>query len=199
MSELIDKLRVDFKNEEYRHSYAEECLNATIATQLKVLREQRGMTQEKLAEKAGMKQPRLSVLEDANYANWSISTLKRLARALDVALSVKFEAFSEVILDFEEMSRNSLERLSFGDDPVFLFKNVRTSRAFRRRRHAFNDAERIALQGKQMNLFSAEIKGWPAQEPSSRSESNAEDAAMVGMSLGQHGRRQDATSVGSVG
>ena len=56
-----------------------------VATQIKVLREQRVMTQAALAEKADMRQPRLSVMEDAGYSNWSINTLKRLARAFDLA------------------------------------------------------------------------------------------------------------------
>ena len=45
MSELVDQLRAEFQDEEYRHSYAEECVNTMIATQIKVLREARNMTQ----------------------------------------------------------------------------------------------------------------------------------------------------------
>jgi transcriptional regulator with XRE-family HTH domain len=149
MSELIEKLRNDFQDEEYRHSYAEECLNTIIATQLKVLREQRELTQRALAKKCDMKQPRITVLEDSNYSNWSINTLKRLARAFDVALSVKFEAFSDLILDFENMSKESLERPSFNDDPLFSCRNVISSTRFRRHRHA---AIRNAATGSQLNL-----------------------------------------------
>lgn len=147
MSELVDKLRAEFQDEEYRHSYAEECLNTMIATQIKTLREQRHLTQAALAEMSGMRQPRLSVMEDANYSSWSVSTLKRLARALDLALSVKFESFSDVVLDFEELSTESLERPSFRDDSVFRSSKVSTKRAFRKRRNM--DAETIALQSRQ--------------------------------------------------
>ena len=151
MSELVDKLRSEFQNEEYRHSYAEECVNTMIATQIKVLREEREMTQSSLATKTGMAQPRLSVMENADYSNWSINTLKRLARAFDLALSVKFEAFSEVILDFEEMNKETLGRPSFKDDPIFCCTKVRTHRAFRRKRRLL-DAQQMALQGKQQTL-----------------------------------------------
>ena len=41
MSELVEKLRDEFRDKEYRHAYADECLNTMIATQIKVLREQR--------------------------------------------------------------------------------------------------------------------------------------------------------------
>ncbi len=132
MSSLITKLRRKFQDEDYRHSYAEECLNTMIASQIKVLRDQREMTQGELAEKTGMRQPRLSVLEDASYSSWSINTLKRLARAFDVALSVRFESFSDVILDFESLSREFLERPAFKDDPLFSFQKVVTSRGSRR-------------------------------------------------------------------
>jgi transcriptional regulator with XRE-family HTH domain len=150
MSELVDKLRPEFQNEDYRHSYAEECVNTMIATQIKVLREERSMTQSALAEKAEMAQPRLSVMENADYSNWSINTLKRLARAFDVAVSVKFETFSNVVMDFEEMCREALSRPSFKDDPIFRSAKVRTHRAFRARRGP--DADRGALQGGQQIL-----------------------------------------------
>jgi transcriptional regulator with XRE-family HTH domain len=119
MSELVDKLRPEFQDAEYRHAYAEECLNTMIAAQIKVLREDRGMTQKQLADMAGMAQPRIPLLEDASYENWTIRTLKRFAKAFDVALSVKFESFSQLISDFEQMNRKSLGRPTFSEDVHF--------------------------------------------------------------------------------
>ena len=119
MSELVDQLRTEFQDEEYRHAYADDCLDTMIATQIKVLREQRGMTQGQLATATGMKQPRIPLLEDATYSNWTVNTLKRFARAFDVALSVKFETFSRLIHDFENLSRKSLQRPTFTNDPQF--------------------------------------------------------------------------------
>jgi len=166
MSELVDQLRPEFQDEEYRHSYAEECLNTMIATQIKVLREQREMTQSALAKKAEMLQPRLSVLENSDYSSWSISTLKRLARAFDLALSVKFEAFSEVVLDFEEMTKETLSRPSFKNDPVFRTARVSTRRRFTRR-HGLG-AQREALQGTQGRLafMSGEVMEFPQRTAS---------------------------------
>ncbi len=133
MSELVDKLRAEFQDKEYRHAYADECLDTMIATQIKVLREQRGMTQGQLAVAAGMKQPRIPVLEDATYSNWTLNTLKRFARAFDVALSVKFETFSRVISDFENLSRESLQRPAFANDPQFQRRRPSSHRRLRRR------------------------------------------------------------------
>ena len=131
MSELVDKLRAEFQDKEYRDAYADECLDTMIATQIKVLREQRGMTQGQLAVATGMKQPRIPVLEDATYSNWSINTLKRFAKAFDVALSVKFETFSKLIEDFENLSRESLQRPAFENDTHFQTQRT-TSRRFHR-------------------------------------------------------------------
>ena len=43
-----------------------------------------------------MKQPRIALMENATYENYSLTTLKRLASALDVALVVRFVPFSEL-------------------------------------------------------------------------------------------------------
>lgn len=132
MNELVDKLRPEFQDKEYRHAYADECLNTMIATQIKVLREQRGMTQKQLADATGMGQPRIPLLEDATYENWTVNTLKRFAKAFDVALSVKFETFSRLISDFENLSRESLERPAFANDAQFQNSRIRR---FHRAKH----------------------------------------------------------------
>ncbi len=119
MSELTDKFRMEFRDEETRHIYADDFLNTYIASQLKVLREDHGWTQQRLAERAGMRQERISVLEDVNYESWSVRTLKRLAKAFDLRLSIKFESFGSFLREFDEFSRDALTRPSFADDPAF--------------------------------------------------------------------------------
>jgi len=110
MNEIRDELWQDFQDEEYAHTYVDDFLNAEIATQIKVLREQRELTQQQLAELAGMSQPRLSLLEDVNYGSWSIKTLKKLARAFDVTLKVSFEGFGSRIGDIVNFNRRALQR-----------------------------------------------------------------------------------------
>lgn len=109
----------EFRDKEYRSAYAESFLDTSIATQIRVLREQRGLKQAELAELTGMKQSRISALEDANYSSWNIGTLKRLASAFDVRLSVSFETFGSLLVDVERTNRAALERPAFADDPVF--------------------------------------------------------------------------------
>ena len=55
------------------------------------IREQRGISQAKLAEKIGTKQPALSRLERGGFRKASLETLSRIADALDARLVVKLE------------------------------------------------------------------------------------------------------------
>jgi transcriptional regulator with XRE-family HTH domain len=118
MFELLKRLIEDFKDKTVRDVYCDEFSNATIATQIKVLREQRGLTQTQLAELSGMKQSRIATMEDINYSSWTIGTLRKLAKAFDVTLSVRFESFGEKLKQIESFSRKSLERPSFDNDPI---------------------------------------------------------------------------------
>lgn len=106
----------DLADKAYREAYADSALDSLIATQLRVLREQRDLTQTQLAEISGMKQSRISTLEDVNYSRWSLSTLKRLARAFDLALVVKFESFSGMLREMDRYGRDYLQQPSFTDD-----------------------------------------------------------------------------------
>jgi transcriptional regulator with XRE-family HTH domain len=119
MSDLTKNLKPAFRDKDYRHGYADEFLNSSIATQLKVLREQRNWSQEELARRAEMLQPRISVMENVNYSSWSINTLRKLAEAFDLTLSVSFEGFGQRLVDIERFNRESLERFSFDEDPIF--------------------------------------------------------------------------------
>lgn len=123
MSKSYSSLREDLiqtaDDKEYRHAYAEESLNLSIATQIKVLREQRGMTQETLAEEAGMMQSMISRYENVDYSSWSIKTLRRLARAFDVDLDVRFRSFREMVESVNSFRREALQVPKFTDDPYF--------------------------------------------------------------------------------
>jgi hypothetical protein len=126
ISDLVDKLKNAFKSKDYRHAYADEFLNVSIATQIKVLREQqqRKWTQAELGNRVNppMKQTRISVMENVNYSSWSINTLRKLAEAFDLRLRVSFESFGSLVNEIEQFNRKALERHSFENDPVFIEK-----------------------------------------------------------------------------
>lgn len=119
MSDLTNNFIAEFQDKETRHIYANDFLNTWIATQIKVLREDHEWTQAQLAEETGMKQERISVLEDVNYESWTIKTLKRFAWAFDLRLSIKFENFGSFLTDYDNFEREKLKRLSFDKDPAF--------------------------------------------------------------------------------
>jgi len=114
-------LRDEFirEDEDYRYAYAEDFLNTYIATQIKVLRDQRQMKQEDLANAIGTKQSGISRLENVNYSNWKTDTLKKLARALGVRLRISFETFGSLLDEDATFSRERLMRPKFEDDPAF--------------------------------------------------------------------------------
>lgn len=102
-----------------RTDHAEMLLDSTVALQIKTLRQQRGWTQRQLADRAGMKQSRISAMERTDYSSWSLSTLRRLAGAFDLRLRVTFEGFGSLLDDYTRLGREDLERPSFCDDPAF--------------------------------------------------------------------------------
>ena len=57
MSDLYEDLKIEFKDPEYRYSYAQSFLNTKLAAQIKTLREDRGETQAEVAARMGIKQP----------------------------------------------------------------------------------------------------------------------------------------------
>lgn len=128
MSKSPDSLRREFiankDNKAYRHAYADENLNITIATQIKVLREQREWRQGDLAAEARMKQPMISRYENVNYSSWSLNTLKKLAWAYDVWLDVRFRRFGELVITTDEFGRESLQVPKFDDDPFFQEEDI---------------------------------------------------------------------------
>lgn len=84
------------RNKEYRDSFVASQISNTIAAQIFSLREARGWKQAEVAAKAGMRQSRISDLEDPNYENYQTRTLVKLASAFDVGLVIRFAPFSEL-------------------------------------------------------------------------------------------------------
>lgn len=119
-SSLKERLLRLFREKDYRRAYVESFLNTFIAAQIKANREKRGLSQSDLADLAGMKQSRISALENVNYSSWSIRTLRRLAAAFDLVLVVRFESFGAVLNDIADFKRETLERPSFEEDPAFV-------------------------------------------------------------------------------
>jgi transcriptional regulator with XRE-family HTH domain len=116
MSELVKTLTNEFANKAYAHAYMDEFYDMALSAQIKALREQRGWTQEELAQQAGMKQERVSTLESGDYSAWTMSTLRKLAKAFDITVKASFEPFSKGILDVINLKRDKLLKLPREED-----------------------------------------------------------------------------------
>lgn len=113
------------EDEEYCYAYADSFLNTWVASQIRVIREQRGMTQKELGEAIGTQQAGISRLESINYSAWKTGTLRRLARALGVRLRISFEPFGTLLDDSEILGPASLERVRREGDPRLLHPKPR--------------------------------------------------------------------------
>lgn len=118
-SSAISKIRALWKryaDKDYRDQFVASKIDADLSAQLYALREQHGLTQEELGHRAKMAQSRIAKLE-GSCEGVSLSTLKRLASAFDVALVVRFVPFSEFL---SQALNENIDRqiLAFANDNV---------------------------------------------------------------------------------
>lgn len=105
-----------FQEKPYRDAYVASHIRNNVAYQLRTIREQRGWTQEELAQKANKTQNTISRLEDPEYGKLTIKTLLEIASALDVALLIKFVPFSQFFGEISNLSPEALSAKSFTEE-----------------------------------------------------------------------------------
>jgi len=92
-----------------------------IPSQIRALRlKTNDMTQKKLAELAGMAQPRISAMESPGETAFNIETLVRLAAAFKVGLKVEFVPFSEMLRWENDYSQDQFDVVRLDQDRAFL-------------------------------------------------------------------------------
>ena len=116
-----EALKQRLKDKECRDAFVSAYVDETIPFQIRALRDQesRKWTQQDLANRAGMKQERISTLENPNYGSYSLRILKQLAATFDVALMVRFVPFSDLAEWKLHLSSDSLEVQSFDQEDYF--------------------------------------------------------------------------------
>ena len=137
MSQLAERLAEEFQDKDYAHAYLEEHGNLRLAAQIKALRELRGLTQRELADLAGMKQERISALENVDYDAWTVKTLRKLAKAFDTGLEVAFVPCSQAIMSVVNVGAVSLKVAPRTED----------LNAFRKQKIINSTGQWIALDG----------------------------------------------------
>ena len=112
--EQLEKL---IENKDFRRTFVGDYVQEMIATQIRALREHRGLSQKELGQASdGMKQGQVSRLEDHDYSGTSVNSLIRMAQAFDVSLIVRLAPFSEFLGWIENQSPDTLLPKSFAEE-----------------------------------------------------------------------------------
>jgi len=127
---ILDKLDKErqilnsLDSKEYREALAIEHVNTTLAIQIRMMRENHQWKQSDLAARLSKHQETVSQWENPDYGRHSMTTLKALAVAFDVALLVKFIPFSELVQDMVNLSETRLSPPSFGEEQYHVLTSV---------------------------------------------------------------------------
>ena len=84
-----------------RHEFFKEIVQDEIASQIRELRKKRELKQSDIAERANMKQSAVSRIEQADYSSWTLTTLLRVAAALDARWRMILQPCEEAIKEYE--------------------------------------------------------------------------------------------------
>ena len=126
LSRFMMKRFQRLKKKAVREAHVEAQLANGVATQIRVLRQQRHWTQALLAKKLGTTQTVVSRMEDPSYAKYSIRSLLEIGHVFDVALHVKYKAFSDFLHHTWDASPEKFQADSYVDEAkyvqVFEFK-----------------------------------------------------------------------------
>jgi len=109
----LRQLAFDLHGKNFRDAYLDTSLCWIIRSQVRLIREDRGWTQEELADKAGVSFATINRLEHLEVASYNpqIGTLLKLADAFDVALIVRFEAWSQYLAWLAEIKVRGVDAL----------------------------------------------------------------------------------------
>ncbi|SPF39089.1 hypothetical protein SBA4_2290002 [Candidatus Sulfopaludibacter sp. SbA4] len=117
MSDFEKKLAKDLnQGKEYRDAYSEAFSNEYLATQIQMLRKQRGWTQAELGERIGSNQGRVSIYEDEDYGKWSLDTLRKMASVFGLWVKISFESYGGLIHEATHFQAPRLLRSTFEED-----------------------------------------------------------------------------------
>lgn len=97
MNSKKERMWENLKTPDFRKQFIDAHVDEGIAFQIRSLRNKKGKTQPEFAQELGVKQPLVSSWENPAYGNYSLNTLKKLAKAFDVGLLVRFVPFSTLI------------------------------------------------------------------------------------------------------
>jgi transcriptional regulator with XRE-family HTH domain len=109
---------------EERKLTLEAHVRESIAWQVRVNREERGLTQKDLAQLIGTGQPAISKIEDPQGGDVRLSSIVRIAHGFDCALQVRFVGFSEFWSSVAIPRSDRMLAPSFGAEAAPLVRRV---------------------------------------------------------------------------
>lgn len=86
-----------------RNEFFKAITQDEIASQIRDLRKKRSLTQIAFARLAEMKQSAVSRIEQAEYSSWTLTTLFRVAAALDARWRITLEPAEDAIAELERL------------------------------------------------------------------------------------------------
>ena len=86
-----------------RQEFFKTIVQDEIASQILALRKKRKLKQSDIAERANMKQSAVSRIEQADYSSWTLTTLLRVAAALDARWRMILQPCEEAIREYENL------------------------------------------------------------------------------------------------
>jgi len=84
------RLREDLKDPAFKAYYLEERHALQLAMKIAKIREQKGLTQGKMAKLMGTSQQAISRIESGEYEGFTLKTLERIAEATGTQLKIDF-------------------------------------------------------------------------------------------------------------
>ena len=106
----------NIEDKESRDYFVEEHISTSIPFQIRAIRESLSKTQKQLAKEMSTGQSVISQLENPDYGNFTLNTLKKIASIFDVALIVKFAPFSELVDSFINLDHDKIAATTYSKD-----------------------------------------------------------------------------------
>lgn len=104
----MEKSILRLRNKAERVAFVEAELITSIAHQIRVNRQARGLSQKELAKLMGTTQTAVSRLEDPSYGRFTVRTLLDLSHVFDVGLQVRFMSTISMLEQSRSIKRASL-------------------------------------------------------------------------------------------
>jgi transcriptional regulator with XRE-family HTH domain len=105
---LRELLRDPIRRQEFFKAITQD----EIASQIRSLRKKRKLNQTEFARLSDMKQSAVSRIEQAGYSSWTLTTLFRVADALDARWRVILEPAEQAIEEYEALDSQSRSAIS---------------------------------------------------------------------------------------